>query len=60
MLCRDRTSRVSELASAHRFSLHACTWDSDDKRRPTRCLRHDHVAVRPDMVHCWRTSRLSS
>ena len=63
MLCRDRTSRV-ELASAQ------CRSWSEGKR-PTRsctgcsqtCCEQTAstwvVAVRPDMVHCGRTSRLS-
>eukprot|EP00966_Prymnesium_polylepis_P112789 2608718-Prymnesium_polylepis.1 len=54
MLCRDRTSRA-ELVSAH-WTVLSLRRQTKGKR-PTRYL---HVAARLVMVHCWRTSRLSS
>eukprot|EP00966_Prymnesium_polylepis_P085091 1970111-Prymnesium_polylepis.1 len=61
MLCRDRTSRL-ELASAHctvlvrRQTVHPFV-HSECERAVNRL---PPLAVGPDMVHCWRTSRMSS
>eukprot|EP00966_Prymnesium_polylepis_P186136 4314569-Prymnesium_polylepis.1 len=64
MLCRDHTSRPRARECADRSpglgpkrqTTHPFI-HSDHKRAVNRLP--EHVAVRPDMVHCGRTSRLS-